>query len=160
MSSSTGARMPIRTRPIPPTTIAASAILKIGHHCRSMKSTTAPDINPVPKFGASPTRLIRSITLPTAPPTTMPMNTSCRIDVDFLAMKIRTPATTSATRPMSGPLPAPFENAIPVLNARLNRSENSTSTISPELKRRNAQTLESWSSNTTDMVARPTAPQR
>ena len=80
--------------------------------------------------------------------------------MDFLAITSSTPATMSATKPMSGPFPEPLENAMPVLNARLKRSDSTTSTTSSELKRRSAQALESWSINSTVIVASATAPQR
>ena len=41
------ARKLTTTSRMPPTTMAASATLKTGHHCRSMKSTTAPCRKPV-----------------------------------------------------------------------------------------------------------------
>ena len=50
--------------------------------------------------------------------------------------------------PMTGPTPVPRENAIPVLNARLNRSDPITSML-PSCRALTAQCFVSWSTRTT-----------
>ena len=98
---------------MPPHTTAMSATLNTGHHCRSMKSTTAPDMNLPPGW----TRLARSTTLPTAPPMTVPQRTSASGDRSLRAENATTTAMPIATIPMTGPMPAPLENAMPLFSA-------------------------------------------
>ena len=149
---------------MPPHTTAASATLNTGHHCTSMKSTTAPDMNPVavsPVNGlTSPTLVSRSMMLPSAPPMTMPMSTSCTFDSTLRATSASTTTMPSATVPMIAPAPEPFEKAIPVLNASLNRSDPMRSTTSPVDSRSSAHRLDSWSSAITATATPSTIAQR
>ena len=71
-SSGTGRKV-LTTSRIAPTTTPMSATLKTGHHCRSMKSTTAP-----PRKPPLPARKARSIRLPRAPPTIRARATAAR----------------------------------------------------------------------------------
>ncbi len=149
---------------MPPHTTAASATLNTGHHCTSMKSTTAPDMKPVavsPVNGlTSPTRVSRSMMLPSAPPMTMPMSTSCTLDSTLRATRASTATMPSATMPMIAPAPDPFENAMPVLNASLKRKDPIRSTTSPVDKRSSAQRFDSWSSAMTAIATPRTIPHR
>ena len=76
--------------------IAASATLKMGNHCRSTKSTTAPRIMP-------PSRNSRSATLPSAPPTTSPAAASATAPRAPRAHRSTATAIATAISPMTGP---------------------------------------------------------
>src|SRR5690606_10067865 len=107
-SSVAGSRSEVNSSSAPPTVTPMSATLKIGNHCRSMKSTTAPWRRPSP-------RKSRSATLPSAPPVTSPTA------MVYHGLEARpsemssTAMTTMARIGTNGPNPSPDENAMPVL---------------------------------------------
>ena len=96
---------------IPPTTTAASAMLKIGHHWTSIQSTTAPDRKP------AWARKMRSNRLPKAPPITTPISTSAAVERTLRASSTRATTIARTTREIHRPAPDPVENAIPVFSA-------------------------------------------
>src|SRR5262245_59936811 len=128
-----------------------SATLKIGHHCTSMKSTTPPRNQPGE-------RNRRSTTLPSAPPTISP-TAGVYSGLDWRPIDTSNPTTTSrATTPMIGPSPVPLEKAMPVLWARLSRSDP-TRWSSWSTRWLTAQCFVSWSTSTTT-AAITSAPRR
>jgi len=115
-----------------------SAMLKIGNHWKSMKSTTLPCNH------ASP-RKSRSTMLPMAPPTINPTAMMDILPSDWRRESTMPTTTIVAITPMIGPNPWPRPNAIPPLNAKLNCKVHNTWTVCPSLSCETAQCLLSWS---------------
>src|SRR5258706_5636286 len=129
-------------RTIAPTVIAESATLKAGKcqpsACRSTKSTTWP-------------KRRRSMTLPSAPPSTRARPALRSAFFSFLcSKKIKTPAARSA-KPASSGVCQPDSaarklNAAPLLNTSTRLKNGATSSRSPGRMRASTTHLTSWSS--------------
>ena len=129
--------------------MAESATLKIGHHWRSMKSTTAPWRKPV----VAPEGAVGEVAERAAGD--QPGGDRAESGAGRSTDEGQATTTTMASTEIHGPrpLPLPMLNAVPVLNARLKRREPTTS-IGPSTSRSSAQALVSWSTTSTDTPTR------
>ena len=101
---------------MPPQTIAESATLNTGKTL-AVGAEHRQEVDDARRAGSPGSRKIRSIRLPSAPPSTRPSVTAQPVEYSRRAVRTMTTATATATRLNSTVAPSAKENAAPTLRS-------------------------------------------